>query len=238
MSKQLFLLALSCLSNAASALVIQNGFIPDLEGRNLDSNEVRAESSETQASASPLSLDCAECPALLKIPGGGARLESLSERGRSFREVRLKAFAIGKAEVTQDEWYELMRYNPSIDKGKSKPVEDVSLNDVESYINKLNKKTGLKFRLPSETELHYAQVTAQGATWSKIWSWTLDCWHDDYSGAPLDGSPWTSDCTNNYRALRNGNSARISARDRTSVKYGDNRDESRIIVGFRLARDL
>lgn len=238
MRKLFLLLALPCLSTAVSALTIQNGFIPDLGGKNLDAVEIKTEPTPAPVNVSPLSLDCAECPPLVKVSGGSARLESLSEQGRIFREVSLKPFAIGKSEVTQDEWYELMSYNPSIDKGKTKPVEDLSLSDVEKYINKLNKKTGQKYRLPSETELHYAQVTAQGTTWSKIWSWTLDCWHEDYSGAPADGSPWTTNCTDNYRTLRNGSAARISARGRTSVKFGDNRDDSRIIVGFRLARDL
>jgi formylglycine-generating enzyme required for sulfatase activity len=26
------------------------------------------------------------------------------------------------------------------------------------------------------------------------WQWTADCWHEDYNGAPVDGSPWTSEC--------------------------------------------
>jgi hypothetical protein len=27
-----------------------------------------------------------------------------------------------------------------------------------------------------------------------VWDWTEDCWHDNYQGAPTDGSPWTSGC--------------------------------------------
>ncbi len=35
------------------------------------------------------------------------------------------------------------------------------------------------------------------------WSWVEDCWHDDYNGAPTDGSAWTSgDCST--RVLRGG----------------------------------
>jgi formylglycine-generating enzyme required for sulfatase activity len=36
-----------------------------------------------------------------------------------------------------------------------------------------------------------------------VWQWVEDCWHEDYNGAPIDGSAWTSgDC--NVRGIRGG----------------------------------
>ncbi len=81
-------------------------------------------------------------------------------------EVCVDDFYIGKYEVTQRQWTEIMGSNPSIFKGCNDcPVEQVSWNDVQVYINKLNQKlapadskqgTGKKYRLPTEAEWEYA----------------------------------------------------------------------------------
>ena len=70
--------------------------------------------------------------------------------------VTLSDFFISKTEVTQKEWKDIMGSNPSHFKGDNLPVEKVSWNDIQSYINKLNTKTGLNYRLPTEAEWEYA----------------------------------------------------------------------------------
>jgi len=57
-------------------------------------------------------------------------------------------YYIGETEVTQELWQTVMGKNPSNFKGTRLPVERVSWKDCQSFIEKLNKKTGLKFRLP------------------------------------------------------------------------------------------
>lgn len=37
-----------------------------------------------------------------------------------------------------------------------------------------------------------------------LWEWVEDCWHEDYSGAPSDGLPWTTDCADSDRMARGG----------------------------------
>ena len=37
-----------------------------------------------------------------------------------------------------------------------------------------------------------------------VWEWCEDVWHDDYNGAPTDGSAWTSGGDQSYRVLRGG----------------------------------
>ena len=37
-----------------------------------------------------------------------------------------------------------------------------------------------------------------------VWEWVEDCWHEDYSGAPVDGSAWTSGGDCGKRVLRGG----------------------------------
>jgi len=70
--------------------------------------------------------------------------------------VTVSAFCIGKTEVTQAQWQGVMGSNPSNFKGNDRPVEQVSWNDVQQFLKKLNQKTGKKLRLPTEAEWEYA----------------------------------------------------------------------------------
>ncbi len=64
---------------------------------------------------------------------------------------------MGRYEVTQKEWREVMGSNPSRFTGDNLPVEQVSWNDVREFIKKLNENEGTdKYRLPSEAEWEYA----------------------------------------------------------------------------------
>ena len=73
-------------------------------------------------------------------------------------------YYIGKYEVTQALWQAVMGSNPSYFKGDDLPVEQVSWNDCQDFISKLNAMTGKRFRLPSEAEWEYA---ARGAKKSR-----------------------------------------------------------------------
>lgn len=108
--------------------------------------------------------DCAECPVMVALPAGSFEMGSpASEPGRNasegpVRRVQIQAFLMGKHEVTQGQWRALMGSNPSQfkDCGDDCPVEQVSWNDAQAYIAKLNTKTGQRYRLPSEAEWEYA----------------------------------------------------------------------------------
>ena len=65
---------------------------------------------------------------------------------------------LGKTEVTQGQWKAVMGSNPSrfSSCGDDCPVERVSWDEVQSYIGKLNAKTGKEYRLPSEAQWEYA----------------------------------------------------------------------------------
>ena len=65
-------------------------------------------------------------------------------------------YYIGKYEVTQALWKIVMGSNPSNFKGDNLPVENVSWNNCQKFISKLNKLTGKSFRLPTEAEWEYA----------------------------------------------------------------------------------
>lgn len=70
--------------------------------------------------------------------------------------VTLSSYYIGKTEVTQELWEAVMGNNPSHFKGAKRPVENVSWEDCQEFIRKLNEKTGKNFRLPTEAEWEYA----------------------------------------------------------------------------------
>ena len=71
-------------------------------------------------------------------------------------DVTLSDYKIGQVEVTQELWAAVMGNNPSRFKGDQHPVEQVSWDDCQAFIAKLNELTGMNFRLPTEAEWEYA----------------------------------------------------------------------------------
>ena len=72
-------------------------------------------------------------------------------------QVALSTYRMGQTEVTQQLWEAVMGSNPSRFKGNPyRPVEQVSWNDCQEFIAKLNELTGRRFRLPTEAEWEYA----------------------------------------------------------------------------------
>jgi formylglycine-generating enzyme required for sulfatase activity len=67
-------------------------------------------------------------------------------------------FAIGKYEVTQGQWRKIMSNNPSKFSfcGNNCPVENISWDDSQVFIRKLNSQSGRSYRLPTEAEWEYA----------------------------------------------------------------------------------
>jgi len=95
------------------------------------------------------------------IPAGEFQMGSTSgdDDERPVRTIRIsKPFYLGIYEVTQGQWEAVMGSNPSQFKGDaSRPVESVSWEEVQQFIDKLNtRESGTKYRLPTEAEWEYA----------------------------------------------------------------------------------
>ncbi|HKN19336.1 MAG TPA: SUMF1/EgtB/PvdO family nonheme iron enzyme [Dissulfurispiraceae bacterium] len=77
---------------------------------------------------------------------------------RPVHEVCVNDFFIGKYDVTQGQWKEIMGDNPSQFNrcGDNCPVENISWNDTQEFIKKLKQRIGKNFRLPTEAEWEYA----------------------------------------------------------------------------------
>jgi serine/threonine protein kinase len=72
-------------------------------------------------------------------------------------QVTISSYYINKYEVTQALWSAVMGSNPSYYSGCDQcPVEQVSWEDVQEFIQKLNAMTGRRYRLPTEAEWEYA----------------------------------------------------------------------------------
>ncbi len=96
--------------------------------------------------------------------------DSEAQRGSDedpVHEVCVDGFWMGKYEVTQAQWEKVMGSNPSGFRGNSHPVERVSWNDVQEFLQKLNAKAGKEmYRLPTEAEWEYAARAGTETTYS------------------------------------------------------------------------
>jgi formylglycine-generating enzyme required for sulfatase activity len=124
--------------------------------------------------------DCPDCPEMVVIPAGNY---DMGETGPKHR-VTLKSFALGKTEVTQGQWKAVMGNNPGhfVRCGDNCPVEQVSWNDVQVFIQKLNAKTGKQYRLPSEAEWEYACHAGGRQAYCGSDDLGSVAWHDGNSG--------------------------------------------------------
>ncbi len=133
--------------------------------------------------------DCPDCPEMVELPAGSFTMGSddADPEAKPAHSVTLAhKFAIGKTEVTQKQWQSIMGNNPSYfaDCGDNCPVEQVSWDDVQVFLKKLNEKTGKQYRLPTEAEWEYA--CHAGA-------------EEDYCGSNKDEKvAWTSSTSDSF----------------------------------------
>jgi formylglycine-generating enzyme required for sulfatase activity len=67
-----------------------------------------------------------------------------------------KPFYMGKYDITQEQYQQLIGKNPSNLKGKDNPVENVSWDDAQAFCKKLSELTNQGVRLPTEAEWEYS----------------------------------------------------------------------------------
>ncbi len=238
--------------------------------------------------------ECAkDCPEMVVVPAGAFLMGSppnepgrFDNEGPQHRVTIARRFALGKFDVTFDEWDACVRFGgcPDVSDGGwgrgRQPVINVSWEEAQDYVAWLSKMTAKTYRLVYELEWEYAAragtTTAAywgdaigknnaacigcGSKWDdlqpapvgsfkpnqfglydmagNLWQWTQDCYHDNYDGAPTDGSAWATPPACKYRVTRGGSWCdtpslfRSAARTRiTTVNRYD-------FLGFRVARTL
>lgn len=174
----------------------------------------------------------------------------------------VNGFYLSKFEVTQEQWKNIMNSNPSSFLAAKNPVESVSWHDANNFIKALNRKYGMRFRLPTEAEWEYA-ATAKGSGLKYSGSNTAEnvawCWSNSNgmtktvgqkSGNSLGlkdmtGNVWewcSSDFTSSYnsgsstgkKVARGGGFESIID---CKIRVGYSPSTKEAFIGFRLAHD-
>jgi formylglycine-generating enzyme required for sulfatase activity len=125
-------------------------------------------------------------PAGSFLMGGDPDLDlALGNETPRHRVNLTRPFYLGKYEVTQEQWTAVMGGNPSKFKGKNNPVENVSWNDIQNFVKRLNQKEGhARYRLPTEAEWEYAARAGTTAMYSfgdDAYNLELYAWYADNS---------------------------------------------------------
>jgi formylglycine-generating enzyme required for sulfatase activity len=108
---------------------------------------------------------------MVMIPSGSFMMgspeteEGSTDDERPQHQVTIKAFCLGKYQVTQAQWKAVaafpqvnkeLKLDPSRFKGDNRPVEQVSWEDAVEFCDRLSRHTKRQYRLPSEAEWEYA----------------------------------------------------------------------------------
>lgn len=234
--------------------------------------------------------------------------------------VKVASFALGKTEITRGQFAQFVKETkyfggekcwtldvgdykerdgdwrkPGYPQNNTHPVTCINWSDAQAYAKWLSRKTGKRYRLPTEAEWEYAargdtstirywgdnpddacryangadktaQAKIEGATsWSvhncldgfvytspvgvfkansfglkdmlgNVWEWTDDNHHDNYEGAPTDGSAWHEEGA--PRVLRGGSWNNSPSNLRAAIRYKSEAALRFSSFGFRLARKL
>ena len=135
----------------------------------------------TTTNVLPATLTLANLEAnMVTVPAGSFTMGATSEQiadgynpwwSPATQQVTLSSYKICRFEVTQQLWQDVMSSNPSYFTGNlQRPVDNVSWNDCQSFITKLNQLTGKNYRLPTEAEWEYAARGGANSTYSYIYS--------------------------------------------------------------------
>jgi len=139
--------------------------------------------------------ECVSCPQMVFMPAGDFIMGSdeASEERPPHSVAIQKPFAVGKFEVTFDEWYACVahrgcNHEPGDDKGwgwGQQPVMNVSWDDAKQYVAWIAKLTGKPYRLLTESEWEYAAHAGTTTTYS----WGNDIGKDNANCGGC-GSQW------------------------------------------------
>ena len=238
---------------------------------------------------------------MVMIPSGSFMMgspeteEGSNDDERPQHQVTIKAFCLGKYQVTQAQWKAVaafpqvnkeLKLDPSRFKGDGstsltnhRPVESVSWEDAVEFCDRLSNHTKRQYRLPSEAEWEYAcrggtttsfhfgeTITTDLANYDgqkskgfyrsqtrevgsfgvannfglydmhgNVWEWCQDHWHNNYEGAPTDGSAWLGiEKNTNTRLLRGGSWYNIPDYCRSAFRLNYNLDGYYNSIGFRV----
>jgi formylglycine-generating enzyme required for sulfatase activity len=129
---------------------------------------------------------------MIHVEGGTFMMGATSEQGsdaaddeKPAHQVTLSSYYMGETEVTQEMWQAVMGSNPPYFSGSQKPLDQVSWDECQTFITKLNSLTGQRFRLPTEAEWEFA---ARGGNQNRGYKFA--------GGNTIDNVAWYRDNSN------------------------------------------
>lgn len=142
---------------------------PDVREKPADSGASPAASLPTSGRGGPLVVDGVRLN-FVAIPAGTFRKgcmdgdDACRDDEKPASRVSVDAFQMSATEVTQDLWQAVMGSNPSDFEGAGLPVEHVSWQDAQAFVERLNGRgDGFRYRLPTEAEWEYAARAGETA---------------------------------------------------------------------------
>jgi formylglycine-generating enzyme required for sulfatase activity len=118
------------------------------------------------------------------MPAARARYREVDDEEKPAHLVTIsRPFYMGKYEVTQEEYLQIMGNNPSWFKGPKNPVELVSWDDAQEFCKKVSQLTGKTVRLPTEAQWEYA---CRAGTKTRFWT----RFYSGDAAGDLDGVAW------------------------------------------------
>ena len=161
--------------------------------------------------------DCAECPEMVVLPGGGlamGRYEVTVGEYRAFASATGGSRAPPCETIGDGDWWR----NPGFPQTDRNPVTCVNSRNARDYVAWLSRTTGAQYRLPTEAEWDRAAVGSQpGCDYGRtgnlgtcpvgsygsnaaglsdmvgnLWEWTEGCWEGDCDHPVLRGGSWNS----------------------------------------------
>ena len=162
-----------------------------------DPEDEAAPATSATVAAGPEIKDCPACPKLISLSRGAFTMgsDSIDPSEKPAHLVTLDVpFAIGKYEVTVQEWNACVeagacqRVGQYASPNPKAPIRDVSWDDAQQYVKWLSTTSGKPYRLPNEAEWEYA---ARGGTTTRYW------WGDQMATGKANcrdcGQPWQID---------------------------------------------
>ncbi|MFZ3207622.1 MAG: formylglycine-generating enzyme family protein, partial [Geobacteraceae bacterium] len=198
------------------------------------------------------------------------KAETLAKYGIRFKDEKtgmefvrvqngLTIYYIGMYEVTEGQWQRIMENDSShfSSCGADCPVMNVSWNDAQNFIERLNRQSDLQYRLPSEAEWHYA-CTSGGRNEEYCGDNDVDAvaWYDNNSGNmrhrvgtkqpngfgiyDMSGNvwEWVQDASGSSYVTLGGSWSDGAAYAQASTRSYDDPDRRRNSLGFRLVAPL
>ena len=103
-----------------------------------------------------MGLDTDPPPELMPPMTFDGEIEPIAYDATPHKSRLSRTFYIGVVPVTQEQWNVLMWRNPSAYRGDDLPVDGVTWHDAMKFCNRLSRKEGRRYRLPTEAEWEYA----------------------------------------------------------------------------------